>query len=85
MRMRWSDWNDLKYDLADFFFGKQMDKAYKQGIRAGSEYAARNISNKIHNVDTKSMTKTQVIGHTAAVDAMIVAKKEIMRQTGAML
>ena len=81
----WRNWSDFWYDTADFFFGKQMDKAYSQGIRAGSEYAARNISNKIHNVDTKSMTKTQVIGHNAAVEAMIVAKKEIMRQTGAML
>jgi len=81
----WHNWSDFWYDTADFFFGKQMDRAYKQGIRAGAEYSARNISNKIHNIDTKSMTKTQVIGHNAAVEAMIVAKKEIMRQTGAML
>lgn len=83
--MMWNNWNDFWYDCADFFFGKQMDKAYSQGLRAGSEYAARNISNKIHNVKTKEMTKTQRVGHDAAVEAMIVAKKEIMRQTGAML
>jgi len=40
----WNNWADFWYDTADFFFGKQMDKAYSQGIRAGSEYAARNIS-----------------------------------------
>lgn len=83
--MMWRNWSDFFYDCADFFFGKQMDKAYKQGIRAGSEYAARNISNKIHNVDTKALTTTQRIGHDAAIEAMIVAKKEIMRETGAML
>ena len=83
--MMWRNWNDFLYDTADFFFGKQMDKAYDQGIRAGSEYAARNISNKIHNVDTKALTKTQRVGHDAAVEAMIVAKREIMRKTGAML
>ena len=81
----WRNWSDFLYDCADFFFGKQMDKAYKQGIRAGAEYAARNVSNKIHNVNTKEMTKTQRVGHDAAVEAMIVAKKEIMRKTGAML
>ena len=83
--MMWNNWADFWYDCADFFFGKQMDKAYSQGIRAGSEYAARNISNKIHNVDTKALTKTQRVGHDEAVAAMIVAKREIMRQTGAML
>lgn len=83
--MMWRNWDDFLYDCADFFFGKQMDKAYDQGIRIGSEYAARNISNKIHNVKTKEMTKTQRVGHDAAVEAMIEAKKEIMRRTGAML
>ena len=83
--MMWNNWNDFWYDCADLFFGKQMDKAYSQGLRAGSEYAARNISNKIHNVKTKEMTKTQRVGHDAAVEARSVAKKEIMRQTGAML
>ena len=81
----WHNWSDFWYDTADFFFGKQMDKAYKQGIRAGAEYAARKLSNGIHNVDTKSLTKTERVGHTAAMDSMIKSKKEIMRETGAML
>ena len=79
------DWSNFWYDCADFFFGKQMDKAYKQGIRAGAEYAARKLSNEIHNVDTKSLTKTERVGHAAAMDSMINAKKLIMRETGAML
>jgi hypothetical protein len=65
--------------------GSRWTRHTAKGIRAGSEYAARNISNKIHNVDTKALTKTQRVGHDEAVAAMIVAKREIMRQTGAML
>ena len=83
--MMWRNWDDFFYDCADFFFGKQMDKAYEQGIRAGAEYATRKMSFAVHSVKTKEMTKTQRIGHDAAIEAIIPVKKEIMRETGAML
>ena len=79
------DWSNFLYDCADFFFGKQMDKAYNQGIRAGAEYASFKLSFAVRTLDTESMTKTQKIGHEAALAAMIPAKKDIMRKTGSVL
>lgn len=83
--MMWRNWSDFWYDVADFFFAKQMDKAYDQGIRMGSEFAARKISFQIHSVPSEEMTKTQRVGYDAAMEALIEAKKDVMRQTGAML
>lgn len=86
MRSLRGDLKNWWYDVADFFFPKQMDTAYEQGIRIGAEYAARMISMEITQAGEKSdLTKTQAIGYDLARDAVVVAKKKIMRKTGAML
>ena len=40
------NWSDLKYEVADKLFGKELDEAYKMGMRIGSEYATRRLSSK---------------------------------------
>ena len=86
MRSLRGDLKNWWYDVADFFFPKQMDTAYEQGIRIGAENAARMISMEITQAGEKSdLTKTQAIGYDLARDAVIAAKKKIMAKTGAML
>lgn len=80
------NWDNFLYDLADRLFGKQMDKAYNQGIRIGAEYAARKMSFAVSNADVeKELTKTQLIGYKRAQQELRSVKKEIHAQTGAML
>ena len=83
--MKWSNWADFRYDLADLFFGKQMDKAYKQGIMIGAEYAARKMSFEVHLQRQLTLTKTEQRGYDHAVAAVERIKPEIKLQTGAML
>lgn len=79
------DWKLFSYGLANFFFGNHLDEAYEEGLREGATYAARELSFSIRNLDTSKMTKTQRIGHEASLAAVIEAKKDVMRKTGANL
>jgi hypothetical protein len=38
------NFSDFKFELVELLIGKQLDKAYKQGITIGAEYAARKMS-----------------------------------------
>jgi hypothetical protein len=42
------NFKDLRYEAFEFFFGKRLDEAYKQGITIGAEYAARKMSFEVH-------------------------------------
>lgn len=79
-------WELFLYDIADRIFGYQMDEAYGQGIRIGSEYAARLISMTVEDAGEKAkLTKAQQVGYDLARKAIRDAKKKIHAQTGAML
>ena len=78
----WRNWKDFKYEIADKLFGAQMDEAFREGQRSGIEYATRKVSFAVRNIDTASLTKTQRVGHSASMAAIVEAKKEIMRRTG---
>lgn len=79
-------WKLFLYDLADRIFGYQMDEAYEQGIRIGSEYAAHLISMSVEDAGEKEkLTKAQLVGYEVARKAIRDAKKRIHAQTGAML
>lgn len=81
-----TNWEQFKYDLADFFFGKQMDEAYEQGIRIGAEYATRHISFRMGIKESRlQLTKTEARGYTHALNIMESCKEDITRTTGAML
>lgn len=81
-----TNWEQFKYDLADFFFSKQMDEAYEQGIRIGAEYAARTISFRVGLKEEKlSLTKTEARGYTHALNVIETCKSDISNTTGAML
>ena len=82
--MRYGNWSDFKYDIADFFFCKQMDEAYSQGIRIGAEFATRKISFEVNLKRQLDMTKTEERGYNLAIDAVERTKSEITRSTGAM-
>lgn len=80
------DIKDWLYDVADFFFPKQMDKAYEQGIRVGAEYAARLMSFQVSEAGEKEkLTKAQQVGFEVARKSIRESKKVISSRTGAML
>ena len=79
------NWSDFKYEVTDFFFGKQLDEAYKQGIRIGAEYATRKLSFEVNLKRGLDLTKTEQRGYDYAIAAVARVKPEITLQTGAML
>ena len=79
------NWSDFKFEIVDFFIGKQLDEAYKQGITIGAEYAARKMSFEVHLKRGLQLTKTEQRGYDKAIAAVERVKPEIKNQTGAML
>ena len=79
------NFSDFKFEFFDFFFGKQLDEAYKQGITIGAEYAARKMSFEVHLQRHLTLTKTEQRGYDHAIAAVERIKPEIVNQTGAML
>lgn len=79
------NWSDFKFEVVEFFFGKQLDKAYKQGITIGAEYATRKLSFEVSLKRGLELTKTEQRGYDHAIAAVARIKPEIATQTGAML
>ena len=79
------NFSDFRFELAELLIGKQLDKAYKQGITIGAEYAARKMSFEVHLQRHLKLTKTEQRGYDHAIAAVERIKPEIANQTGAML
>ena len=79
------NWSDLKYEVADKLFGKELDEAYKMGIRIGAEYATRKLSFEVSLKRCLTLTKTEERGYDYAIAAVARIKPEIASQTGASL
>ena len=77
------NWSDLKYEVADKLFGKELDEAYKMGIRIGAEYATRKLSFEVSLKRCLTLTKTEERGYDYAIAAVARIKPEIASQTGA--
>tara|TARA_R110000822_G_scaffold170137_2_gene310026 strand:+ start:561 stop:812 length:252 start_codon:yes stop_codon:yes gene_type:complete len=71
------NWRDFKYEVAELFFGHEMDEAFREGQDSGAEYATRKMSFAVRNLDISDLTKTQKIGHKVSMDALMAAKREI--------
>jgi hypothetical protein len=79
------DWAELKYQIADKLFCKELDEAYSMGIRAGAEFAARKMSFEVNLKRQLKLTKVEERGYQKAIEAIDRVKPEIARSTGAML
>lgn len=80
------NWSDLKYEIADLLFGRELDESYEMGIRVGAEYAARTISFRVGAKEaSQDLTKTQKIGYDKANQIVQDCKPDIERTTGATL
>lgn len=77
---------EIKYQIADKLFCKEMDEAYSMGIRVGAEYAARTISFRVDVKESRQdLTKTQKIGYDKAYQIIQDCKPDIEKTTGATL
>ena len=79
------NFSDFRYEIVEFFFGKQLDEAYKQGIMIGAEYATRKLSFEVSLKRGLDLTKTEQRGYDHAIAAVARIKPEISNQTGAMI
>ena len=79
------DWSDLKYEIADFLFGKELDEAYAMGISQGAEFATRKLSFEVNLKRNLKLTKVEERGYGYAIEAIDRVKPEIERTTGATL
>ena len=79
------NFSDFKFELVELLIGKQLDKAYKQGITIGAEYATRKLSFEVSLKRNLTLTKTEERGYEKAISAIERVKPEIKTQTGAML
>ena len=81
--MKIRNWSDFKYELADLLFAKELDEAYKDGIRIGAEFATRKLSFEVRLKRHLTLTKVESRGYDYAFVAINRAKEEIRNTTGA--
>jgi len=77
------NWADFKYEVAELLFAKQLDEAYKDGIRIGAEFATRKLSFEVSLKRHLTLTKVESRGYDHAFVAINRAKEEIRNTTGA--
>jgi len=77
------NWADFKYEVAELLFAKQLDEAYKDGIRIGAEFATRKLSFEVSLKRHLTLTKVESRGYDYAFVAINRAKEEIRNTTGA--
>ena len=75
---------EVKYQIADKLFCKEMDEAYSMGIRVGAEFAARKMS-LVKLKRNLKLTKVEDRGYEYAIEAVERIKPEIEKSTGATL
>lgn len=69
---------ELKYQIADKLFAKELDEAYDMGIRAGAEFATRTLSFRVNlNSEKVKMTPTEKKGYSKALQVIEDVKPEI--------
>lgn len=69
---------ELKYQVADKLFAKELDEAYDMGIRAGAEFATRTLSFRVNlNSEKVKMTPTEKKGYAKALQVIEDVKPEI--------
>ena len=77
------NWSVFKDEVAELLFAKQLDEAYKDGIRIGAEFATRKLSFEVSLKRHLTLTKVESRGYDHAFVAINRAKKEIRNTTGA--
>jgi len=73
----------FKDEVAELLFAKQLDEAYKDGIRIGAEFATRKLSFEVSLKRHLTLTKVESRGYDHAFVAINRAKEEIRNTTGA--
>jgi hypothetical protein len=60
--------SEIKYWIADKFFGKELDDAYELGVRYGRQIELSKFRITMNMYKPKDLTKTQSIGYDIALD-----------------
>ena len=78
--------SDIKYELAEVVFAKELDETHRRAFNAGVVYATRKISFEADiNLDKLIMTKTEKKGYEKCLQIIQDAKTRLKHLTGAPL
>jgi hypothetical protein len=77
---------DIKYELAEVVFAKELDETHRRAFNAGVVYATRKISFEADlNLEKIIMTKTEKKGYEKCLQIVQDAKTKLKFLTGAPL
>jgi hypothetical protein len=69
---------EVKYQIADKLFARELDEAYDMGMRVGAEFATRTLSFRVNlNSEKVKMTPTEKKGYEKAIQVIEDVKPEI--------
>lgn len=68
---------EVKESIAEAVFSKQLDEAYKLGMRAGAEYAMTKISFEVKLKNHLKLTKTEDRGYDRSIEVIERVKADI--------
>lgn len=69
--------SDLKYWIADHLFTKELDDAFRLGVRAGVGHASNTVSFRV-GLKRVQLTKTEEKGYNKALDAVNQTRSELL-------
>jgi hypothetical protein len=76
--------SELKYWIADRFFTKELDDAFRLGVKAGTNQAASTIAFRV-GLKRVQLTKTEEKGYDKALQSLVDARSEVVSKVGEIL
>ncbi len=78
--------SDIKYELAEVVFAKELDETHRRAFNAGVVYATRKISFEADiNANKVIMTKTEKKGYEKCLMIIQTSRERLKHLTGAPL
>ena len=72
-------WSEIKYWIADHLFVKELDDAYRLGVRAGVDHASSTIAFRA-GLKRVELTKTEDKGYNKALDSIETTRSELLNK-----
>jgi hypothetical protein len=73
--------SELKYWIADRFFTRELDEAFRLGVKAGTNQTAATIAFRV-GLKRTDLTKTEAKGYDKALKSLAIARAEVVAKVG---
>jgi hypothetical protein len=74
--------SEFKYWIADTFFTRELDDAFRLGVKAGTNQTAATIAFRV-GLKRTNLTKTEAKGYDKALDSLAKVRTEVVAKVGA--